>query len=84
MKDKLKQSSIEESINKILDIRLERKKLYGDNWKDFEDWEFLFKEFTCILVDFGESDTTKFPAVAIPSFVLIVFTIPFSFRIPLL
>ena len=37
----IEQSGLESSLKSVLKVRLERKKVYGDYWKESEDWELL-------------------------------------------
>lgn len=41
MKDKFKNSGVFDALNVAIDKRLERKQLYGDQWKKMRDWELL-------------------------------------------
>lgn len=37
----IKESGYEQALLKVLNIRLQRKKIYGDSWKKTPDWELL-------------------------------------------
>lgn len=40
-KQSQKQLGYIEALKKVFEIRIERKKIYGDSWKDSPDWELL-------------------------------------------
>jgi len=37
----IKNTEYEKALKQVIDTRLQRKKIYGDGWKQHEDWEIL-------------------------------------------